>query len=266
MKEHEALAEYLKVRLSSSGVDKVEIAILPTAARMSEALKTGAVDLYFESPLVAARIARDGSAVPMLRRWRKGVAEYWTEIIVPVEAPINSLEDLRGRVIAFDDPDSTSGHLLPRAMLLSRALDIEILKRSNDPVDPAKVGAVFTLSDKASILMLFEGRVAAVATDPMYVQKIESERPGSVRSIARSITVPRHVVMRSATMPEQRAARIAEILTAMNQSEEGRDVLARSGRTDRFDPFPEGIEATFAPLNDQLRLLEAASAHVMGTQ
>ena len=107
--------------------------------------------------------------------------------------------------------------------------------------------------------------MAAAATDPFYVKKIESERPGSVRSLGRSITVPRHVVLRSATMPEERAARIAEILTAMNQSDEGREVLARSGKTDRFDAFPDGIEATFAPLYDQLRFLEAASVPATGT-
>jgi phosphonate transport system substrate-binding protein len=265
MKEHESLARYLQERLSSTGIDKVEVAILPSAAKMGEALKQGTVHLYFESPLVAAKITRDGSAVPLLRRWRKGVAEYRAEIIVPVESSIQSLEDLRGRVIAFDDPDSTTGHLLPRAMLVARGLRLEVLNRSVDPVDPAKVGAVFTMSDKASILSLFEGRVAAAATDPLYIQKIEEERPGSVRSIAHSITVPRHVVMRSVTLPEHKAARVAEILTAMHESPEGRDVLAVS-KTGRFDAFPDGIEATFAPLFEQLRVLDAAAAPVTGTQ
>jgi phosphonate transport system substrate-binding protein len=265
MKEHESLAKYLQERLSSSGVDKVEVAILPSAAKMSDALKQGTVHLYFESPLVAAKLARDGHAVPMLRRWRKGLAEYRAEIIVLVESPIQSLEDLRGRVIAFDDPDSTTGHLLPRAMLVARGLKLEFLNRAVDPVDSPKVGAVFTMSDKAAILSLFEGRVAAAATDPLYIKKIEEERPGSVRSIAHSITVPRHVVMRSATLPEHQAERIAAILRAMHESQEGRNVL-EAAKTARFDAFPDGIEGTFAPLFAQLRILDAADAPVPGTQ
>lgn len=266
MKEHEGLANYLQDRLSSSGIDKVEITILPTAAKMSEALKRGSVHLYFESPLVAAKMSRDGSALPMLRRWRKGVAEYWSHILVPSESPIHSLDDLRGRVIAFEDPDSTSGHLLPRAMLRERGLEIENLKRPNDPTAPGKVGAVFTMSDKASILMLFDGRVAAIATDPQYMTKIENEREGSVRSLGRSITVPRHVVMRSVMMPESRAKLIADILLSMNRSEDGKAVLAQFGKTDRFDAFPDGLEATFAPIYAQLRLLEAEAGPVAGTQ
>lgn len=266
MKEHEGIAAYLQGRLASSGVAKVEVAILQTAAKMSDALKQGTVHLYFESPLVAAKVGLEGGAIPMLRRWRRGVAEYWSEIVVPTESPIRSLEDLRGRVIAFEDPDSTSGHLLPRAMLLENGLKIETLKRPQDPADPAKVGAVFTLSDKASILMLFDGRVAAIATDPSYMQKIENERPGSIRSIGRSITVPRHVVMRSAAMSSERAQRIADVLTGMSQSEEGAAVLKQFGKTDRFDAFPEGLEATFAPLHGQLQLLEGETAPLRGTQ
>jgi phosphonate transport system substrate-binding protein len=266
MKEHEGLAAYLQQQLASAGVDKVDITVLSTAAKMTDALKTGAVQLYFESPLVAAKVGRDSGAVPLVRRWRKGVAEYWSEIVVLNDAPIQSLNDLRGRVIAFDDPDSTSGHLLPRAMLREQGLGVEILKRPTDPLDPTKVGGVFTLSDKASIMMLFDGRVAAIATDPQYMARIESERPGAVRSIGRSVTVPRHVVMRAAAMPEPKAQRVAEVFMAMGQSEEGRKVLSTFGKTDRFDAFPQGIEATFAPLYTQLRLLEAENAPVTGTQ
>jgi phosphonate transport system substrate-binding protein len=239
---------------------------MPTSAKMTDALRTGAVHLLFESPLVAAKIAQDGAALPMLRRWRKGVAEYWSEIVVPSESPVRSLEDLRGRIIAFEDPDSTSGHLLPRAVLLERGLEVELLKRWTDPVDPKKVGAVFTLSDKGSILMLFDGRVAALATDPLYVKRVEEARPGALRSIARSITVPRHVVMRSVAMSEERAKRIADVLTGMYDTEEGRRVLAQFRETDRFDAFPEGVEATFAPLKAQLQVLEAGASLVTGTQ
>jgi phosphonate transport system substrate-binding protein len=266
MSEHEGLALYLQKELASSGVDQVEVTILPTAAKMTEALRAGEVDIYFESPLVAAKMVQEGATVPMLRRWRKGVAEYWSEIVVPSDSSIRSLGDLRGRVIAFEDPDSTSGFMLPKAMLLERGLDVEILKRPSDPVDPKKVGAVFTMSDKGSILMLFDRRVAAAATDPQYIKRVEGEQPGWLRSLARSINVPRHVVMRSVKMSEERAKRIAEILKGMNGTEEGRRVLQDFRETDRFDDFPGGIEATFAPLNAQLQLLEIGPRLVTGTQ
>jgi phosphonate transport system substrate-binding protein len=251
------LAEYLERRLAPSGIEKVEILILPTAARMGKAFRDGKVHLYFDSPLTAAKVMRDGGAVPMLRRWRKGVAEYWSEIIVRNELPVWSLDDLRGHVVAFEDPDSTSGHLLPRAMLLAHGLNLEVLADSESDFDRSKTGVLVTFGDRASILALLSGRVSAIATDPHHVRALERERPGAVRSIARSISVPRQVVMRAPTMPESLAREVAGILVGMVQSEEGQRVLRSFGKTDRFDAFPQGVEATFAPIQAQLRILEA---------
>jgi phosphonate transport system substrate-binding protein len=260
------LAKYLEKELSSAGIDKVEVLVVPTAARMVEAFRAGQVHLYPESPLVAAKVARDTGAVPLVRRWRKGLGEYWSEIIVNSEAPIHTLEDLRGKVIAFEDPDSTSGHLLPRAMLLERGLKIQTLKKHDDPVAPDSIGAIFTLGDRSSILSLLDGRVAAIATDPHYVTMVEKERPGAVRSIARSITVPRQVVMRAGTMPEALAQKITDVLLAMEQGEEGREVLKAFGKTDRFEAFPDRPEATFEALQGKLRLLDADPALTPPTQ
>lgn len=260
-REFKALAKYLETELASAGIDKVEILVVPTAAHMVEAFRTGQVHLYAESPLVAAKVARVAGAVPLVKRWKKGVGEYWSEIIVNSDAPpIKSLADLRGKVIAFEDPDSTSGHLLPRAMLLERGLKIQTLKKHEDPVDADSVGAIFTQGDRSSILSLLDGRVAAIATDPHYVKMIEKERPGAVRSIARSITVPRQVVMRAGTMSEARAQKISDVLLAMEQSEKGREALKAFGKTDRFEAFPQGPGAAFEAIEAQLRILDADPA------
>ena len=251
------LAKYLEKELASVGIDKVEVLIVPTAARIVDAFRAGQVHLYPESPLVAAKVARQTGAVPLVRRWRKGLGEYWSEIVVNSDAPITSLEDLRGRVIAFEDPDSTSGHLLPRAMLLERGLKIQQVKKPDEPVAPDSIGAIFTQGDRSSILALLDGRVAAIATDPHYVKMVEKERPGALRSIARSISVPRQVMMRTGTMPAAMAQKIADVLLAMEHSEDGRAVLKEFGKTDRFDVFPQDPQATFAALYAQLRLLDA---------
>jgi phosphonate transport system substrate-binding protein len=56
----------------------------------------------------------------VLRRWQRGKAEYQSLIFAKKDSGINSLQDLRGKVIAFEDPESTSGHFLPRFFLVKR--------------------------------------------------------------------------------------------------------------------------------------------------
>src|SRR3712207_7257104 len=56
LKEYSGLAEYLSRELAPAGIDKVEVLVLPTAARMAEALGNGSAHLYFESPVVAAKV------------------------------------------------------------------------------------------------------------------------------------------------------------------------------------------------------------------
>jgi phosphonate transport system substrate-binding protein len=256
LKEFTALSAFLNGKLAALGVDKVEALVVPTASRMAEAIRAGKVHLFIDSPAVAARMARATGVVPFLRRWKKGVAEYHSEIVVRSELPIHSLDDLRGQVIAFEDPDSTSGHLLPRAMLHGAGLAVEILRRGDSEFDRSKVGAVFMMADRSAILSLLNGRVAAAAIENNYLPLIEKEYPGAVRSIARSIVVPRHVVTRAPDLPMPLVEKITGILTGMHESEDGRRALHLFGRTDRFDHFPKGVDATFGPLLEQLQILD----------
>jgi phosphonate transport system substrate-binding protein len=49
---------------------------------------------------------------------------YHSYVIVPAtDKTTNDLRDLRGRVYAFSDPDSNSGHLTPRATLIREGID-----------------------------------------------------------------------------------------------------------------------------------------------
>lgn len=49
---------------------------------------------------------------------------YTSAIIVPTDSPIQKVEDLKGKIMAFGDPSSTSGSLYPRIMLDQAGLKI----------------------------------------------------------------------------------------------------------------------------------------------
>lgn len=257
VKRFTPLAEYLERELADAGITKVQIMVHPTSDAMAEALASGEVDLYFDSPLVAANTARKSESIPFLRRWKRGVASYHSLIVVPTDSDIHSIEDLVGQSIGFQDPDSTSGYLLPIGLILRENLPVrEISSYKSDKAEDA-ISYVFTKDDKNTVLWLSRRWIDAAATDPNGFSKLEEAFPGEYRPIARSIDVPRQTVIRSGRMDPELAKQIQTVLVSMGDLPEGKEVLKKFHKTTRFDVFPDGIEETFAPIYDLLDALEA---------
>ncbi|MGI9451113.1 MAG: phosphate/phosphite/phosphonate ABC transporter substrate-binding protein [Geminicoccaceae bacterium] len=257
MVRFQPLADYLKEELSAEGVTDVQITVLPSSDSMAQALRDGRIDLYFDSPLVAAKVARASNSKPFLRRWKRGIGSYHSVIMVPTDSDIQTTADLNGKRIAFQKPDSTSGFMLPAGMLRREGLNLrELPSRSAMPSDD-EIGYIFTKDDRNTLVWLYKGWVDAAATDPQNYADLDRAMPGSIRIIARSIDVPRQVVIRRNSLEQALANRIEAILTTMDETGDGRKILKSFNKTTRFDQFPDGVDATFTPIYDLLDQLEA---------
>lgn len=252
------LADYLEEQLADQGITRVGISVLPTAQDMTDAMRVGDVDLYFDSPVVAAHVARQAGGEPFLRRWKNGVGEYHSIIIVPNNSSIRSLYDLEGVTIGFQGPSSTSGFMLPVALVRETGIPLRELEGTDDSPAGDEIGFVFTGDDRNTILWLAQGLIGAGATDPRGLAWLEDSQPGAFRSIARSADVPRQVVVRRGGMDAALSARIEDVLRDMSDTSEGQRTMALFNDTTCFDDFPDGVEATFEPiyqLLDELNLM-----------
>lgn len=253
----EPLAAYLATELADAGVTAVEVEVIPSVAGMVEALADGSVDLVFDSPLLIAQIARASGGVPFLRRWKDQTATYHSVVVVPAQSDVESVEDLAGRRIGFQAPDSTSGFMLPAGLIRRAGLPLRELGSTEEQPAPDEVGYVFTDDDKNTVLWLMSGWIDAAATDPRRLAELDAAQPGAYRVVARSIEVPRHVGLHRAGLDPALAARLAEVLVAMHETGRGRETLDVFSETTRFDGFPGGVEATFAPIHEMLDELVA---------
>lgn len=251
------LALYLEHALADQGVRRVNIAILPSVGSMTSALADGAVDLYFDSPLVAAQSARLSGGHPFLRRWRDGVSTYHSIFIVPTDSPLQTLSDLEGATVGFQDAGSTSGFMLPSSMVLNAGMTLrELSDYMQEPADD-EVGYVFTDHDRNTLLWLARGWIDAGATDPEGLAVLEAAQPGAFRVLARSVDVPRQVVVHGPHVSPEMLSAITTSLVDLVNVEGGPEVLDTFGSTDRFDEFPDGVEATFEPIH---RILDDLNA------
>jgi phosphonate transport system substrate-binding protein len=90
-------------------------------------------------------------------RWH-GNTSYTARIFVRKDAGIKSLEELRGKTIAFVDPASTSGYVWPMVLLIKRGL-----VQNRDPKTFFRE-AVFVGAHDAALQALIRGQVDAIAS------------------------------------------------------------------------------------------------------
>ncbi|MBO9476199.1 phosphate/phosphite/phosphonate ABC transporter substrate-binding protein [Shimia sp. R11_0] len=261
MRAYESLVSYLQTHLEGSKVTRVRVLMLPTSDRMSHAMMNGEVDVFMDSPLVAAKVARVSGAKPTMRHWKKGESSYYAVLVTNVDSGITSVSDLKGKKMAFEEKDSTSGFLLPAQMLLKSGLKLHELHNISADPKADEVGYVFSAHDKNSIYLLASGRVDAIATNPESLRLLQEVRPDTFVSFAKSPTVPRQVLLHRAGMDPDILHDLRTELANLYRTPDGREVLKKFQNSSGFDDFPEGAEAAFVPIYEILDDLEGAGLY-----
>lgn len=230
------LARYLSLKLRDEGVTDGKVLVARDIAEMATFLREGKVDLHIDNYVRALTLTRLVGSRPLLRRWKKGVAEYHGLIFVRQDSKINKLEELRGKTVAFDAPFSTVGYSLPKMMLTEKGLKPV---PASTPRGLNGVGYIFAERDENTMQWVLNRKVTAGAMDQQRYPEEARARIGELRILEKTPTVPRHVVGARAYIPEQRLNRIKEILIGMNLSAEGRKILYDFERTTKFDELTE---------------------------
>jgi phosphonate transport system substrate-binding protein len=112
------LGDYLSKEL---GMD-VKFTPVTDYAATVEGLAGGHLDLvwYGGFTFVQAR-RRTGTAVPLVQREED--AHFHSKFITRAGSGIKTLQDLKGKTLAFGSESSTSGHLMPRYFLMKQGID-----------------------------------------------------------------------------------------------------------------------------------------------
>lgn len=113
-----ALREYLESKLGR----RVEVRIPMSGAVIQQGMANGTIDLAWLSSTDAYRYGKSGDAEILLAGEIDGDPFYQSVWLVRKEATFESIEDLRGRPVAFASPTSTSGFLIPVWDLYQRGL------------------------------------------------------------------------------------------------------------------------------------------------
>jgi phosphonate transport system substrate-binding protein len=149
--------EFGKVLGRLSGVP-VRVTVASDYAAVIEALRNRTADLAFVHPGGYVLANREAKATIVVRNLWHGKSSFTSRIFVRKDGGIKTVEELRGRTIAFVDPASSSGYIYPMVLLIQRGL-----VKNRDPKTFFKE-VVFSGAHDASMRALLNGHVDAIAS------------------------------------------------------------------------------------------------------
>jgi len=199
---------------------RVELVQRKTYDEVNQLFPKGDIDLAFicTGPFAASRekFGFEALATPQVR----GQPFYQSYLIVPKDSPYQQLEDLRGRVFAFTDPDSNTGTMVPRFWLAQLGETPESFFSKT----------IFTYSHDNSILAVAKGLVNAAAVDGHQWEYFEHFSPtytSKTRVIRKSQPFGSPPLVASAKLKSGVRLNIQELMLSMHTDPEGRRILEK---------------------------------------
>jgi len=139
----------------------VRVTVASDYAAVIEALRNRSADLAFVHPGGYVLASREAKARIVAKNLWHGKSSFTARIYVRRDSGIKTVEDLRGRTIAFVDPASSSGYIYPMVLLVKRGL-----VTNRDPKSFFKE-VVFSGAHDASMRAILNGHVDAIASFDM---------------------------------------------------------------------------------------------------
>jgi phosphonate transport system substrate-binding protein len=149
--------EFGRVLTKLTGIP-VRVTVASDYAAVVEALRNRTADLAFVHPGGYVLASREAKATIVVRNLWHGKSSFTSRIFVRKDSGIKSVEELRGRTIAFVDPASSSGYIYPMVLLIQKGL-----VKDRDPKTFFKE-VVFSGAHDASMRALLNGHVDAIAS------------------------------------------------------------------------------------------------------
>jgi phosphonate transport system substrate-binding protein len=232
---------YVARNLSSSPPVEGRVVVAPTQSALAKLMTERRVDFYLESPYPTYLINNVyGAGKLLLRRWKGGMAEYYSLIFTSKNGEIKRLEDLRGKVIAFEDPGSTSGHFLPKFFLSKKGFKLSQKTQIEAKVPAEEVGYIFTYSQKKLVDLVLTKSVAAGAFSNDDYATLNESKKSEVTILAETDRLPRHLVSVRKDLAPVLVNRLEKVLLSMDKDPEGQRILQRTDGTTKFDALPGG--------------------------
>jgi len=214
LKGAEPIAQYVEEK---TGI--VIKPVIPTDySAQIEAMCSGEAQMGALNTFGYVRAHEKGCADVALASVRYGSTSYAGQIITQPDSGITELTDLVGKTFCRPDPESTSGWVMPKLMLLGAGLDPD--------KDLARI--VDTGGHDSTVLAVYNGDCDAGATFQdarVLVRKEYADVDEKVVVIATSPPIPNDNISFRPDFPKELSDQIVAALLTLNDSDEGKAMM-----------------------------------------
>jgi len=245
-------ADFVAANLHDVGIGRGRVVVVGSLSQMVEELREGRVDLLIDSPFPAVFVWQHADVEPILRRWKWGSDVYRSVVFTRADSGVESVDELAGEIVAFGEPFSTSGFLMPKAALASAGLRLVNYEDPAASIPGDRVGYVFSNDAENTMFWVLKQKVIAGAVNADYFEALAGDRINELRVLQTTDAVPRNVVCVRNSLDQKVVRAIETLLLEMHLSDEGRASLERFEETTKFDRFPGGANQDLAQITTLL--------------
>ena len=199
-----------------------------------EALRTGKADMAYMGPLAIALGVERAGVEPIVMKAEDGdrnKAVYHSVLIASsTNSDINSIADIKGCTMAFVDPDSTSGNLVPSSEIIKAfpedALNSDKLHTNGDFFEAVS----YSGSHQAGLQAVIKGDVDVVPiSDQILAYEIAkgNANESDVKVIHESGEIPAEAMVVARDVDEETKAILKEFLVAYDNQAYFTDVIKK---------------------------------------
>ena len=253
------LADYLAHRLSAFGIARAEVLLTRSPVELAKLMRQGKIDVYYDSIFPSFVVNKLADSQLFLARHKKGVERYHAVMFVKSESEVGSLDDLQGKMIAFEDPGSTSTYFLPKAELLKRGYTLTEKSNPADAVGPNEIGYYFALNDEQVVADVMNGIATAGGqqeSEILAYLDATGQPKGAAEILFNTTEVYRAVISVRKDLDPGLTAALKEVLLGMDSTSEGRAALDAFSKTKKFSEFTPNPAAALAPMAQLAELIE----------
>jgi phosphonate transport system substrate-binding protein len=216
-------------------------------AGVIEALRSKRVELAFVHPVGYVLANREAGCRILVRDIWGGKTAYTARFYVRKDRGITSVEDLRGKTVAFVDPASSSGYIYPMVLLIKQGL-----VRDRDPKTFFK-DALFAGTHEAALQAVLHGRVDAAASFDK-APELHLKDPALIAQIAfvgETPEIPEAGICARPGVPDEAVARLKRALLTIKAPQHA----ALLKQIYDIDGFIEADDRDYQPVRDAMQLM-----------